>query len=80
MTDNTITFIDPTDEPKMEIFLEVRDDLTHRWTLTAKFEYGIHAMEAGRALSVADTREWRVVDHRWGEGPLTITYIKGEAA
>ena len=69
-----------TDEPKMEIFLEVRDDLTRRWTLTAKFEYGIHAMEAGRALSVADTREWRGVDHRRGGGPLTITYIKGEAA
>lgn len=73
-----MTDIEATTE--MEVHLEVRDDLTHRWTQTAKFEYGIHAMEAGRALSVADTREWRVVDHRWGEGPLTITYIKGEAA
>ena len=73
-----MTDIEATTE--MEVHLEVRDDLTHRWMPTAKFEYGIHAMEAGRALSVADTREWRVVDHRWGEGPLTITYIKGEAA
>jgi len=78
MTDNTITFIKP--ETDMEIFLEVRDELTHRWKLTAKFEYGIHAMEAARALSESDTRAWRVVDTRWKEGPMLITYTKGEAA
>jgi hypothetical protein len=80
MTDNTITFIDMTARPDMEVHLEVRDQLTHRWTQTAKFEYGIHAMEAARALSMADTREWRVVDNRWGEIPITITYSKGEAS
>jgi len=80
MSDNTITFIDMTARPDMEVFLEVRDQLTHRWRLAAKFEYGIHAMEAGRALSESDTRAWRVVDNRWEEGPMIITYTKGEAA
>ena len=79
MTDNTITFIDPAADADMEVILEVRDQLTHRWRPTAKFEYGIHAMEAARALSVSDTRAWRVVDNRWAEGPITITYTKGEA-
>ena len=78
MTDNTITFIKP--EPDMEVFLEVRDELTHRWRPAGKFEYGIHAMEAARALSESDTRAWRVVDTRWKEGPMLITYTKGEAA
>jgi len=80
MIDNTITFINPDAKPDMEVFLEVRDELTHRWRPAGRFEYGIHAMEAARALSEADTRAWRVVDNRWGEIPLTITYTKGEAA
>jgi hypothetical protein len=79
MTDNAITFIDLTAEPKMDVHLEVRDVETRRWRLAAKFEYGIHAMEAARALSVSDTRAWRVVDRRWEEGPMIITYTKGEA-
>ena len=79
MTDNTITFIDPAADADMEVTLEVRDQLTHRWRSAAKFEYGIHAMEAARALSVSDFRSWRVVDNRWAEGPITITYTKGEA-
>jgi hypothetical protein len=79
MTDNAITFIDPTAEPKMDVHLEVRCPLTHRWRLAAKFEYGIHAMQTAEALSKADTRAWRVVDNRWEEDPLTITYTKGEA-
>ena len=79
MTDNAITFIDLTAEPKMDVHLEVRDVETRRWRLAAKFEDGIHAMEAARALSVSDTRAWRVVDRRWEEGPMIITYTKGEA-
>jgi hypothetical protein len=79
MTDNIITFIDLTAEPKMNVHLEVRDQIGHRWRLAAKFEYGIHAMEAARALSERDTRPWRVVDRRWEEGPMIITYTKGEA-
>ena len=78
MTDNTITFIKP--ETDMEVILEVRDQLEHRWRLAARFEYGIHAMEAARALSESDTRPWRVVDTRWAEGPMILTYTKGEAA
>ena len=80
MTDNAITFIDLTAEPKMEVILEVRDVETHRWRPAAKFEYGIHAMEAAQALSERDTRPWRVVDRRWEEGPMIITYTKGEAS
>lgn len=79
MIDNTITFIDMTAKTDMEVILEVRDQLTHRWRPAANFEYGIHAMEAARALSESDTRPWRVVDNRWAEGPITITYTKGEA-
>ena len=79
MTDNTITFIDLTAEPKMEVILEVREQLGDRWRPAAKFEYGIHAMEAARALSVSDLRSWRVVDNRWEEGPMIITYTRGEA-
>lgn len=78
MIDNTITFIEP--EPEMLVHLEVRDQLEHRWRPAGKFEYGIHAMEAARALSESDTRAWRVVDTRWKEGPMLITYTKGEAA
>lgn len=78
MTD-AITLINPTAEPKMLIRLEVRDEQNHRWRLAANFEYGIHAMEAAQALSERDTRPWRVVDTRWGEGPMVITYTKGEA-
>lgn len=79
MTDNTITFIDPDAKPDMEVFLEVRDQIAHKWRPAGRFEYGIHAMEAARALSVSDTRPWRVVDNRWEEEPLTITYTKGTA-
>ena len=80
MTDNAITFINPDAKPDMEVHLEVRDEQNHRWRLAAKFEYGIHAMEAARALSESDTRAWRVVDTRWKEGPMIITYTKGTAA
>ena len=80
MTDNTITFIDPTEKPNMEVHLEVRDKITHKWRPAGRFEYGIHAMEAARALSESDTRPWRVVDNRWGETPITIVYTNGTAS
>jgi hypothetical protein len=74
---DAIALIKP--EARLDVHLEVRDVETHRWRLAAKFEYGIHAMEAAQALSERDTRPWRVVDTRWGEGPMIITYTKGEA-
>jgi hypothetical protein len=80
MTDNTITFIDLTTEPKMDVHLEVRDQIYHCWRLAGKFEYGIHAMQTAEALSKADTRAWRVVDRRWDEAPLITTYTKGKAS
>lgn len=46
----------------------------------ARFEYGIHAMWAARALSEEDERTWCVVDER-GNEPLTIIeYRKGVAS
>lgn len=72
-----ITLVKP--EPQMLIRLEVRDQIAHKWRPAANFEYGIHAMEAARALSESDTRAWRVVDTRWEEGPMILTYTKGEA-
>ena len=77
MTD-AITLIKP--EAGLDVRLEVRDEQNHRWRLAANFEYGIHAMEAARGLSEADTRAWRVVDTRWEEGPMIITYTKGTAS
>ena len=74
---DAITLIRP--EADMLIRLEVRDEQNHPWRLAANFEYGIHAMEAARALSEADTRPWRVVDTRWEEGPMILTYTKGTA-
>lgn len=74
---DAITLIKP--EPKMEVRLEVRDQITHHWRPAATFKYGIHAMEAARALSESDTRPWRVVDDRWEEGPMIITYTEGTA-
>jgi hypothetical protein len=45
----------------------------------ARFEYGIHAMWAARALSEEDERSWVVVDER-GDEPLTIIeYVEGVA-
>ena len=76
---DAITLIRPEADPKMLIRLEVRDEQNHRWRLAANFEYGIHAMEAARALSESSERPWRVVDTRWEEGPMILTYTKGTA-
>lgn len=76
MTD-AITLVEP--EPDMEVRLEVRDPIAHRWRLAGVFEYGIHALQTAEALSKNDTRQWRMVDTRWPEDPLIITYTKGEA-
>lgn len=64
---------------KMEILLDVRSRETRQWDTVARFEYGIHAMEAARAMSEADDRDWRVVDPRHGGDPLTIIYTRGAA-
>jgi hypothetical protein len=64
----------------MLITLQVRDRETHKWDVVARFEYGIHAMEAARALSEGDTRTWRIVDNRFDDGPMTIVYKEGVAA
>ena len=66
---------------KMLIHLDQRDHETRRWDTVARFEYGIHAMEAARALSLNDTRDWRVVDYRGDETkPLTLLYKEGVAS
>lgn len=64
---------------KMLIHLDQRDSQTRHWDTVARFEYGIHAMEAARTLSEGTGREWRVVDNRFEEGALVVTYKDGAA-
>ena len=64
---------------KMLIHLDQRDSETRRWDTVARFEYGIHAMEAARTLSEGTGREWRVVDNRHEGGPLVLIYQDGKA-
>ena len=40
----------------MQINLDRRDNDTHKWDTVARFEYGIHAMEAARA-AIAKAKE-----------------------
>lgn len=64
---------------KMLIHLDQRDSETRRWDTVARFEYGIHAMEAARTLSEAGICDWRVADYRHESGPLVIIYKDGKA-
>lgn len=65
----------------MKIDLEMKDTIQHRWWLVARFEYGIHAMEAARALSEADGGLYRVLDKRWPEENVeAILYENGVAS
>ena len=65
----------------MKIEVEVKDTIQHRWWLVAKFEYGIHAMEAARVFSEGDGRTYRVLDNRWPEEQReAILYKDGVAS
>jgi hypothetical protein len=65
----------------MKIEVELMDTIQRKWWLVAKFEYGIHAMEAARALSEADGQTYRVLDKRWpDEQAEAIIYDKGVAS
>jgi hypothetical protein len=44
----------------------------------ARFQYGIHAHHAAKALSAEDDVQWRVVDVRPRTEPHTLRYFKGE--
>lgn len=44
----------------------------------ARFQYGIHAHHAAKALSAEDEEQWRVVDTRPTSDPQTLRYFKGE--
>jgi hypothetical protein len=43
----------------------------------ARFQYGIHAHHAAKALSAQDEEQWRIVDTRTADA-TTIRYHKGE--
>lgn len=51
----------------MKVQIDIKDATYHRWYPVAVFEHGTQAMEAARALSVADGRIYRVIDTRWGD-------------
>lgn len=59
----------------MKVEVEMKDKVTHKWWPVAKFEYGIHAMEAARVFSEADGCTYRVLDRRWTEGELSEAII-----
>jgi len=64
----------------MKVLVDIKDTTYHRWYPVAKFEHGAQAMEAARALSVADERTYRVVDTRWpDEEDGVIIYENGVA-
>lgn len=63
----------------MQVNLDQRDTDSRKWDTVARFEYGIHAMEAARTLSEGTGRDWRVVDNRHEGGPLVIIYENGKA-
>jgi hypothetical protein len=64
----------------MNVDLEMRDRVTHKWWTVARFEYGSHAMEAARALSEADGCVYRVLDRRWPDEDVeSIIYEDGKA-
>ena len=44
----------------------------------ARFQYGIHAHHAAKALSAEDEEQWRVVDTRPTHEPMTLRYERGE--
>ena len=63
----------------MQVNLDQRDTDSRKWDTVARFEYGIHAMEAARVLSEGTGRDWRVVDNRHEGGPLVMIYQDGKA-
>lgn len=65
----------------MKVRIDIKDTTYRRWYPVALFEYGAQAMEAARALSVADERTYRVVDSRWpDEEDGVIIYTAGIAS
>ena len=65
----------------MKVRIDIKDATYHRWYPVAVFEHGTQAMEAARALSVADERTYRVVDGRWpDEQDGVIIYTAGVAS
>jgi len=65
----------------MKVEIEMKDTVNHRWFPVAKFETGVHAMEAARALSEADGCTYRVLDKRWPDEQVeAIIYEKGVAS
>lgn len=65
----------------MNVDLESKCTVTHRWVPVAKFALAIEALDAGRALSKLNGYAYRTVDRRWPEEGELITIInEGEVA
>ena len=64
----------------MDVLIERKCAVNHRWFPVAKFVLGMDALDAATALSKLDDSQYRVVDDRWPEekAPLVTVYEAGE--
>ena len=64
----------------MDVLIERKCAVTHRWFPVAKFALGMDALDAAKALSQLDGGSYRVVDDRWPDhsAPLVTIYEAGE--
>lgn len=66
----------------MKIEIRQKDTKTREWHTVSQFEYGIHAMEAAKALSKATGALFKVIDWRWPDDAekSSIIYRNGIAS
>jgi hypothetical protein len=64
----------------MDVLIERKCPVSHRWFSVARFELGLDALDAAKALSQLDGSSYRVVDNRWPDEktPLVTVYEAGE--
>lgn len=64
----------------MKVLLECKCSATREWRTVARFEMGMPALDAAKALSKLDGCEYRVIDDRWPDhsAPLITLYAAGE--
>lgn len=65
----------------MQIDLECKCTMTHKWELVARFEYVAMADDAARHLSKRDGGSYRVTDRRWPDdpaSPVVMLFTNGE--
>lgn len=65
----------------MNVELEAKCNITHKWDTVAKFFNATEAGYAARALSKLLNSTYRTSDYRWPEEGVSVTvYTNGEIA